>query len=143
MAQGLGMRSLVFGGAYWPLATAHSDLTLCGPERVLVVSTEPPDDLSCFTTPGVGCPGPGGGWGGRSKTSNAARCSVSASTTAEVVRGGWEAGGTNYMQCNGLLLLKGVGGREWGGGGGNSAVLSFRVDFQARTGPKKTTGQIT
>ena len=29
-------------------------LTLCGPERVLVVSTEPPDDLSCLTTPGVG-----------------------------------------------------------------------------------------
>ena len=34
--------------------------TLCGPERVLVVSTEPPDDLSCLTTPGVGCPGGGG-----------------------------------------------------------------------------------
>ena len=32
-------------------------LTLCGPERVLVVSTEPPDDLSWLTTPGVGCPG--------------------------------------------------------------------------------------
>ena len=32
------------------------NLTLCGPERVLVVSTEPPDDLSCLTTPGVGCP---------------------------------------------------------------------------------------
>ena len=29
-------------------------LTLCGPERVLVVSTEPLDDLSCLTTPGVG-----------------------------------------------------------------------------------------
>ena len=34
-------------------------LTLCGPERVLVVSTEPPDDLSCLTTPGVGRPGDG------------------------------------------------------------------------------------
>ena len=34
-------------------------LTLCGPERVLVVSTEPPDDLSCSTTPGVGRPGDG------------------------------------------------------------------------------------
>ena len=34
-------------------------LTLCGPERVLVVSTEPLDDLSCLTTPGVGCPGDG------------------------------------------------------------------------------------
>ena len=38
-------------------------LTLCGPERVLVVSTEPPDDLSCLTTPGVGRPGRGGGGG--------------------------------------------------------------------------------
>ena len=34
-------------------------LTLCGPERVLVVSTEPPDDWSCLTTPGVGRPGDG------------------------------------------------------------------------------------
>ena len=39
-------------------------VTLRGPERVLVVSTEPPDDLSCLTTPGVGCPR-GGGGGGR------------------------------------------------------------------------------
>ena len=31
-------------------------LTLCGPERVLVVSTEPPDDLSCLTV----CTGGGG-----------------------------------------------------------------------------------
>ena len=34
-------------------------LTLCGPERVLVVSTEPLDDLSCLTTPGVGRAGDG------------------------------------------------------------------------------------
>ena len=34
-------------------------LTLCGPEGVLVGSTEPLDDLSCLTTPGVGCPGDG------------------------------------------------------------------------------------
>ena len=34
-------------------------VTLCGPERVWVVSTEPPDDLSCLTTPGVGGPGDG------------------------------------------------------------------------------------
>ena len=34
-------------------------LTLCGSERVLVVSTEPRDDLSCLTTPGVGRPGDG------------------------------------------------------------------------------------
>ena len=41
-------------------------LTLCGSERVLVVSTEPLDDLSCLTTPGsavpeTGCWGGGGG----------------------------------------------------------------------------------
>ena len=29
-------------------------LTLCGSERVLVVSTESLDDLSCLTTPGGG-----------------------------------------------------------------------------------------
>ena len=34
-------------------------LTLRGSERVLVVSTEPADDLSCLTTSGVGCPGDG------------------------------------------------------------------------------------
>ena len=31
-------------------------LTICGSEYVLVVSTEPLDDLCCFTTRGVGCP---------------------------------------------------------------------------------------
>ena len=31
-------------------------LTLCGPEHVLVVSTEPLDDLSCLTTPGSAVP---------------------------------------------------------------------------------------
>ena len=40
------------------LSPLHSP-TLCGSERVLVVSTEPPDDLSCLTTPGVGRPGDG------------------------------------------------------------------------------------
>ena len=48
-------------------------LTLCGSERVLIVPTEPPDDLSCLTTPGIGRPGDGLlpvlltrclGWGG-------------------------------------------------------------------------------
>ena len=37
------------------LSPLHSP-TLCGSERVLVVSTEPPDDLSRLTTPGVGRP---------------------------------------------------------------------------------------
>ena len=31
-------------------------LTLCGSERVLVVSTEPLDDLLCLTTPGSAVP---------------------------------------------------------------------------------------
>ena len=31
-------------------------LTLCGSERVLVVSTKPLDDLSCLTTPGSAVP---------------------------------------------------------------------------------------
>ena len=31
-------------------------LTLCGPEHVLVVSTEPLDDLSCLTTAGSAVP---------------------------------------------------------------------------------------
>ena len=31
-------------------------LTLCGSEHVLVVSTEPLDDLSCLTTPGLAVP---------------------------------------------------------------------------------------
>ena len=48
----------------WPLAAPIGlspllSLTLCRSERVLVVSTEPPDDLSCLTTPGVGRPGDG------------------------------------------------------------------------------------
>ena len=58
LAQGLGIRLFAFGGAYWPLSPLLI-LTLRGPERVLVVSTEPPDDLSCLTTPGGG-----GGEGG-------------------------------------------------------------------------------
>ena len=49
LAQGLGIRLFAFGGAYWPLTTAHSDPLWA--ERVLVVSTEPLDDLSCLTTP--------------------------------------------------------------------------------------------
>ena len=30
--------------------------TLCGSKRVLVVSTEPPEDMSCLTTPGSAVP---------------------------------------------------------------------------------------
>ena len=42
-----------------PIGLSPSHIpTVCGPERVLVVSMEPPDDLSCLTTRG------GGGGGG-------------------------------------------------------------------------------
>ena len=58
LAQGLGITLFAFGGAYWPLALAHPD-PLWVRKKVLVVSTEPPDDLSCLTTPGVGRPGDG------------------------------------------------------------------------------------
>ena len=54
LAQGLGIYLFAFGGAYWPLAMLI--LTLCGSERVLVVSAEPLDDLSCLTTPGSAVP---------------------------------------------------------------------------------------
>ena len=40
------------------LSPSHM-LTLWGSARGLIVSTEPPDDLSCLTTPGVGRPGDG------------------------------------------------------------------------------------
>ena len=58
VARGHGVDLSAFGSAYW---LVHI-LTLCGPERGLVVSTEPPDDLSCLTTPG-------GGGGGVPETS--------------------------------------------------------------------------
>ena len=51
-ASGSGCLPLAAPTGLWPLLI----LTLCGTERVLVVSTEPPDDLSCLTTPGVGLP---------------------------------------------------------------------------------------
>ena len=54
LAQGLGIRLFAFGGAHWPLATAHSDplwvRTCFGWVNGAL------DDLSCLTTPGVGCP---------------------------------------------------------------------------------------
>ena len=55
-AQGLGIRLVCLLAAPIGLSPLLI-LTLCGPERVLVVSTEPPDDLSCLTTPGGGRPG--------------------------------------------------------------------------------------
>ena len=62
-----GVSWFAFGGAHWPLATAHA--TLCGSERVVVVSTEPPDDLSCLTTLGSGS-----GVGGGSETQKSKSC---------------------------------------------------------------------
>ena len=50
---GLSHKASVFGclpfAAPIGLSLLHA-LTLCVSERVLVVSTEPPDDLSCLTT---------------------------------------------------------------------------------------------
>ena len=54
VARGHGVGLFAFGGAYWPLATVHSDPLWS--ERVLVVSTEPLDDLSYLTTPGSAIP---------------------------------------------------------------------------------------
>ena len=59
---GVGTRPRYLIVCLWrrPSASRHlHNLTLCGSERVLVVSMEPPDDLSCLTTPGVGRPGDG------------------------------------------------------------------------------------
>ena len=57
LARGHGFGLFAFGGAFG-LSPLHI-LTLCGSERVWVVSTEPPDDLFCLTSPGVGRPGDG------------------------------------------------------------------------------------
>ena len=55
LAQGHGVSLFAFGGAYWPLALAHSDpLWVRTCFGFNLVSTEPLDDLSCLT--GVGCP---------------------------------------------------------------------------------------
>ena len=69
--RGLMSGSIQFGGGGWhkamvlvclPLAAPiglsplHIPTTPCGSERVLVVSTEPLNDLSCLTTPGLAVP---------------------------------------------------------------------------------------
>ena len=68
LSSGLGIGSLEGGGWHkasvsdcLPLAAPIGlspllILTLCGSERVLVVSTEPLDDLSCLSTPGSAVP---------------------------------------------------------------------------------------
>ena len=57
LAQGLGIRLFAFGGAYWPLATAHSDplwvRTCFGPVNGA------PGWLVLFDYSGVGRPGDG------------------------------------------------------------------------------------
>ena len=59
-ASGLGCLPLAAPIGLSPIALSPLPvLTLCGSERVLVVSTEPLDDWSCLTTLGVGCPGDG------------------------------------------------------------------------------------
>ena len=59
---GVWHEAMVLGCLPLAVAIGPSPLhipTLCGSERVLVVSTEPLNALSCFTTPRVGCPGDG------------------------------------------------------------------------------------
>ena len=92
-------------------------LTLCGPERVLVVSTEPPDDLSCLTTPGVGCPGDG-------------------AVARAVDRGGGEGAVGAGPAANQLpdicqKLGGGGGGGDWrkGGAGGEGAEAGHPLGY--------------
>ena len=80
-------------------------LTLCGSERVLVVSTEPPDDLSCLTTPGVGCPRDGlfpVPLTGCIQTHTP--CSADSSTDLCVPVAAWGPGGGGYLPP--ILLLR-------------------------------------
>ena len=93
-------------------------LTLCGPERVLVVSTEPPDDLSCLTTPGVGRPGDGA-------VARAVDQGHSQSMRGFVERGG--GGGEvllQQQQCDLILPVR-----------PNATVLGF-TDFADKINPR-------
>ena len=57
LAQGLGIRLLAFGGAYWPLATAHSDPLWA--RTCFGCVNGAPGLLVLFDYSGVGCPGDG------------------------------------------------------------------------------------
>ena len=94
LAQGRGIRLFAFGGA----KLASRLLTLCGPECVLVVSTEPPDDLSCLTTPGVGCPGGGGGGYQTSRLSLYGHTGVLGSGRSPLVRPSVQATGASLCR---------------------------------------------
>ena len=88
-------------------------LTPCGPERVLVVSTEPPEDLSCLTTPGVGRPGDGAG--------ARAGDQVHPDADSESMRGFADSS------------------MEWGGGGGDWVFMAKegrRAHSESPTGPR-------
>ena len=53
LARGHGAGLFAVGGAYWPIGLSPLYIPiLCGFKRVLVVWTEPLDDMSCLTTPG-------------------------------------------------------------------------------------------
>ena len=54
LARGQGVGLFAFGGAYWPLALAHSDPLW--DRTCFGVSTEPLDELSCLTTLGSPVP---------------------------------------------------------------------------------------
>ena len=51
----VGLFAVVVFAAPIGLSPLHIP-ALCGSELVVVVSTEPPDDLSCWTTPGLAVP---------------------------------------------------------------------------------------
>ena len=99
-------------------------LTLCGPERVLVVSTEPPDDLSCLTTPGVGRAGDvlrvgeeggGGGMGPKKKiVHGSTRCTRwHISVFLNDGHFGLGGGGAGWHVAFGVLFSSAAGGAHW------------------------------
>ena len=53
---GVGMRPWCWFACLWRRVLPVHILTLCESDHVLVVSTEPLDDLSCLTTPGSAVP---------------------------------------------------------------------------------------
>ena len=94
-------------------------LTLCGSERVLVVSTEPPDDLSCLTTGGGGAVHPF--WGGVGGVKGAGlkknREKVGSPWDYLTARGGG-GGGLFLLRESGTVALPLTNATSAGGGGG-------------------------
>ena len=119
----------------WPLAVPIGlspplILTLCGPERVWVVSTEPPDNLSCLTTPGIGRPGDGAVAcavdQGHPDAQPKAMWGFADSTTDLCAPGGGGGGGQGSIRRG--------GGGGWGGlrGGGGLAGTPLLLGCPAK-----------